>query len=190
MAIYGLDLQIVWIVWASDTSWAHEDLCLYIGVARVLAIHRSSSIWRINLFILICLHDLIKYCFACLVWLELSFVVHLQTGDKREVLHFHYTTWPDFGVPTSPTAFLNFLKEVREAGALSPEVGPAVIHCSAGIGRSGTFCLADSCLVMVRNGLYKILLTYCSLHWLRYISLAFGSAFGRRAPKRYRKPKG
>lgn len=81
-------------------------------------------------------------------WLEIE---DMATGDKREVLHFHYTTWPDFGVPSSPTAFLNFLKVVREAGALSPEVGPAIIHCSAGIGRSGTFCLADSSLVMIEK---------------------------------------
>ncbi|KAK7114664.1 tyrosine-protein phosphatase non-receptor type 2-like isoform X2 [Littorina saxatilis] len=81
-------------------------------------------------------------------WLELE---DMATGDKREVLHFQYTTWPDFGVPTSPTAFLNFLKVVREAGSLDSDVGPAIIHCSAGIGRSGTFCLVDSCLVLIEK---------------------------------------
>ena len=72
------------------------------------------------------------------------------------MIHFHYTTWPDFGVPTSPTAFLNFLKVVREAGALEADVGPAVIHCSAGIGRSGTFCVVDSCLVLVSDELLPL----------------------------------
>ncbi|XP_071091883.1 tyrosine-protein phosphatase non-receptor type 1-like [Haliotis cracherodii] len=75
----------------------------------------------------------------------------MQSGERREVLHFHYTTWPDFCVPASPTSFLNFLSAVREAGALDTEVGPAVIHCSAGIGRSGTFCLVDSCLVLIEK---------------------------------------
>lgn len=72
----------------------------------------------------------------------------LETGNQRKVIHFHCTTWPDFGVPQSPTAFLRFLNAVRASGALEQE-GPAVVHCSAGIGRSGTFCLVDSCLVMV-----------------------------------------
>lgn len=72
-----------------------------------------------------------------------------QTGEKREIHHFHYTTWPDFGVPESPASFLNFLFKVRESGALGMDHGPAVVHCSAGIGRSGTFSLVDSCVVLV-----------------------------------------
>jgi len=73
----------------------------------------------------------------------------LENNDSREILHFHYTTWPDFGVPQRPTAFLRFLADVRKSGALDQNVGPPVVHCSAGIGRSGTFCLVDTCLVLV-----------------------------------------
>lgn len=75
----------------------------------------------------------------------------MQTSETREILHFNYVTWPDFGVPTSPTAFLNFLMAVRESGGLEPDSGPCVVHCSAGIGRSGTFCLVDSVLVIIEN---------------------------------------
>nr|XP_048676610.1 tyrosine-protein phosphatase non-receptor type 1 isoform X2 [Caretta caretta] len=73
---------------------------------------------------------------------------NLTAQETREILHFHYTTWPDFGVPESPASFLNFLFKVRESGSLSPEHGPIVVHCSAGIGRSGTFCLVDTCLLL------------------------------------------
>ncbi|CAG0879893.1 unnamed protein product [Cyprideis torosa] len=72
-----------------------------------------------------------------------------EDKTTKEVFHFHYTTWPDFGVPESPAAFLAFLDSVRRSGALSPDVGPCVVHCSAGIGRSGTFCLVDSALVLL-----------------------------------------
>ncbi|XP_016317453.1 tyrosine-protein phosphatase non-receptor type 1-like [Sinocyclocheilus anshuiensis] len=74
---------------------------------------------------------------------------NLSTQETREILHFHYTTWPDFGVPESPASFLNFLFKVRESGCLSLEHGPVVVHCSAGIGRSGTFCLVDTCLLLM-----------------------------------------
>ncbi|KAI0223498.1 Tyrosine-protein phosphatase non-receptor type 1 [Lamellibrachia satsuma] len=74
-----------------------------------------------------------------------------RTREKKQVLHFHYLTWPDFGVPDSPTEFLNFLMAVRKSGALEADVGPPVIHCSAGIGRSGTFCLVDTCLLLIER---------------------------------------
>ncbi|XP_068612066.1 tyrosine-protein phosphatase non-receptor type 2a [Brachionichthys hirsutus] len=79
-------------------------------------------------------------------------VLELQnttTGESREIYHFHYTTWPDFGVPESPASFLNFLLKVRESGSLGREHGPSVVHCSAGIGRSGTLALVDTCLVLM-----------------------------------------
>ncbi|KAK0180769.1 hypothetical protein PV327_003119 [Microctonus hyperodae] len=81
----------------------------------------------------------------------------METMESRNILHFHYTTWPDFGVPQSPTAFLRFLVDVRSSGALDINVGPPIVHCSAGIGRSGTFCLVDTCLVLIEeNGLNSV----------------------------------
>lgn len=67
------------------------------------------------------------------------------------ILHFHYTTWQDFGVPQSLEAFYKFLNVVRASGVLEPDVGPTVVHCSARIGRSGTFCLVDTILMTVCN---------------------------------------
>ncbi|XP_062848308.1 tyrosine-protein phosphatase non-receptor type 2a [Trichomycterus rosablanca] len=74
---------------------------------------------------------------------------NIKTGERRDIYHFHYTTWPDFDVPESPASFLNFLFKVRESGSLELDNGPAVVHCSAGIGRSGTFSLVDTCLVLM-----------------------------------------
>lgn len=76
---------------------------------------------------------------------------NINTSETREIYHFHYTTWPDFGVPESPGSFLDFLFEVRSSGSLGPEYGPSVVHCSAGIGRSGTFSLVDTCLVLIEK---------------------------------------
>lgn len=72
-------------------------------------------------------------------------------GETREIFQFHYTTWPDFGIPSSPNDFLRFLKMVRDSGAMDQSVGPVIVHCSAGIGRSGTFCLVDCCLTMLER---------------------------------------
>ncbi|XP_063088083.1 tyrosine-protein phosphatase non-receptor type 2 isoform X2 [Cavia porcellus] len=77
---------------------------------------------------------------------------NINSDETRTISHFHYTTWPDFGVPESPASFLNFLFKVRESGSLDPDHGPTVVHCSAGIGRSGTFSLVDTCLVLMEKG--------------------------------------
>ena len=53
--------------------------------------------------------------------------------QKRAVMtvhHFHYTSWPDHGVPESPDSFIKFMVCVQESGVL--DVSPAVVHCSAG----------------------------------------------------------
>uniref|UniRef100_A0A2H6NAM7 Tyrosine-protein phosphatase non-receptor type n=2 Tax=Micrurus carvalhoi TaxID=3147026 RepID=A0A2H6NAM7_9SAUR len=94
----------------------------------------------------------------------------IDTGESRIILHFHYTTWPDFGVPESPASFLNFLFKVRESGSLSSEHGPAVIHCSAGIGRSGTFSLVDTCLIVMekRNDPFHVDIKQILLNMRKY----------------------
>ncbi|XP_020294852.1 tyrosine-protein phosphatase non-receptor type 1 isoform X2 [Pseudomyrmex gracilis] len=84
-------------------------------------------------------------------------ITDMESNQSREVIHFHYTTWPDFGVPQCPTSFLRFLRDVRCTGALDQSVGPPIVHCSAGIGRSGTFCLVDSCLLLIeKQGLNSV----------------------------------
>nr|XP_023658787.1 receptor-type tyrosine-protein phosphatase alpha-like isoform X2 [Paramormyrops kingsleyae] len=76
-----------------------------------------------------------------------------QVGDvsgkksQRPVTQFHFTSWPDFGVPFTPIGMLKFLKKVK---ACNPQyAGPIVVHCSAGVGRTGTFIVIDAMLDMM-----------------------------------------
>lgn len=68
----------------------------------------------------------------------------MQSGSKEEriVKQFHYTTWPDFGVPEHPTPVLRFTRRILASD--QQDAGPIVVHCSAGVGRSGTFITLHS----------------------------------------------
>ncbi|NWV80996.1 PTN11 phosphatase, partial [Dasyornis broadbenti] len=61
----------------------------------------------------------------------------------RMVRHFQYLSWPDHGVPTEPGGVLSFLEQVNQAHHSIPGSGPIVVHCSAGIGRTGTIIVID-----------------------------------------------
>lgn len=82
-------------------------------------------------------------------------------SQMREITQVHYTSWPDFGAPAQPSQVLAL---VELCGKLSngpvigentsdskPENRPVLVHCSAGCGRTGTFCTIDSVLDMLRK---------------------------------------
>ncbi|XP_034045243.1 receptor-type tyrosine-protein phosphatase S-like isoform X10 [Thalassophryne amazonica] len=64
------------------------------------------------------------------------------SNEKREVRHFQFTAWPDHGVPEHPTPFLAFLRRVKACNP--PDAGPMIVHCSAGVGRTGCFIIIDA----------------------------------------------
>ncbi|XP_049281385.1 tyrosine-protein phosphatase non-receptor type 9 isoform X2 [Anopheles funestus] len=82
---------------------------------------------------------------------------NIKTDEVRCVSHWQFTSWPDYGVPSSAKAMLNFLQRAREKQAEMvqclgdlwaghPRGPPIVVHCSAGIGRTGTFITLDICI--------------------------------------------
>nr|XP_046234726.1 receptor-type tyrosine-protein phosphatase beta isoform X2 [Scatophagus argus] len=64
----------------------------------------------------------------------------------RVLRHFHYTVWPDHGVPESTQSLIQFVRTVRDYVDRSPSTGATIVHCSAGVGRTGTFVALDRVL--------------------------------------------
>uniref|UniRef100_A0A8C3E1I0 Tyrosine-protein phosphatase non-receptor type n=1 Tax=Corvus moneduloides TaxID=1196302 RepID=A0A8C3E1I0_CORMO len=72
----------------------------------------------------------------------------------RLVRHYQYFSWPDHGVPNEPGGVLSFLEQVNRAQRSIPGSGPIVVHCSAGIGRTGTIIVIDILVDIIhRQGL-------------------------------------
>jgi len=68
----------------------------------------------------------------------------------RAITQIQYVGWPDFGVPDTPLAVLKVI-ELAHAYNVPVSAGPMVVHCSAGCGRTGTFCVIDSVLTEIKN---------------------------------------
>ncbi|NP_001167468.1 protein tyrosine phosphatase non-receptor type 6 L homeolog [Xenopus laevis] len=73
-----------------------------------------------------------------------------STEKPRDIHHYQYLTWPDHGVPANPGGVLSFLEEVNCMQESMPKAGPIVVHCSAGIGRTGTIIVIDMLLDLIQ----------------------------------------
>ncbi|XP_029909442.1 receptor-type tyrosine-protein phosphatase beta isoform X1 [Myripristis murdjan] len=74
-----------------------------------------------------------------------------QLNYSRLVRQFHYTVWPDHGVPETTQSLIQFVRTVRDYINRTPGSGPTVAHCSAGVGRTGTFIVLDRVLQQLDN---------------------------------------
>ncbi|KAM6133253.1 receptor-type tyrosine-protein phosphatase eta [Phoenicopterus ruber ruber] len=77
-------------------------------------------------------------------WTIREFTVEKSNTPERHTVHqFHFTSWPDHGVPETTDLLINFRHLVREYRSQNPIDSPTLVHCSAGVGRTGTFIAID-----------------------------------------------
>ncbi|KAL0129795.1 hypothetical protein PUN28_001802 [Cardiocondyla obscurior] len=85
-----------------------------------------------------------------------------EFSESKRIYHYHFQAWPDHGVPSDPGCVLNFLHDVNArqesiAASLAQKdqdessIGPILVHCSAGIGRTGTFIVIDMILDQIKH---------------------------------------
>lgn len=86
-------------------------------------------------------------------WTEREFI--LTKGEtSRRIKQYHFTVWPDNGVPSSLEPLVKFVRQVRFEMNRFLDRGPTIIHCSAGVGRTGTFVGYDRLLQDYENKSY------------------------------------
>ncbi|XP_049429858.1 receptor-type tyrosine-protein phosphatase eta [Epinephelus fuscoguttatus] len=81
-------------------------------------------------------------------------IKNVKTAETRSVRHFHFTAWPDHGVPQTTELLISFRHLVREHMDQYSRHSPTVVHCSAGVGRTGTFIAIDHLIFQIEREYY------------------------------------
>ncbi|XP_067357782.1 receptor-type tyrosine-protein phosphatase eta [Channa argus] len=92
-------------------------------------------------------------------------IKNVKTAETRSVRHFHFTAWPDHGVPETTELLISFRHLVREHMDQFSKHSPTVVHCSAGVGRTGTFITIDRLIFQIERE--NIVDVYGIVHDLR-----------------------
>ncbi|MBN3325081.1 PTPRJ phosphatase, partial [Atractosteus spatula] len=92
-------------------------------------------------------------------------IKNTKTAETRNLRHFHFTAWPDHGVPETTELLISFRHLVREHMDQFSRNSPTIVHCSAGVGRTGTFIAIDTLIYQIeREGIVDV---YGIVHSLR-----------------------
>ncbi|XP_059191053.1 receptor-type tyrosine-protein phosphatase eta isoform X2 [Centropristis striata] len=92
-------------------------------------------------------------------------IKNVKTAETRSVRQFHFTAWPDHGVPQTTELLISFRHLVREHMDQYSRHSPTVVHCSAGVGRTGTFIAIDHLIFQIERE--NIVDVYGIVHDLR-----------------------
>lgn len=84
-------------------------------------------------------------------------IKHKTLNLVKKCFHIQYIDWPDYGIPDNVQIFVDFIRKVQKIEQnkniykLNDEFPPICVHCSAGIGRSGTFILVDTIIKQIEQ---------------------------------------
>nr|XP_005986138.1 PREDICTED: tyrosine-protein phosphatase non-receptor type 11-like [Latimeria chalumnae] len=102
----------------------------------------------------ICVKNLEEHTAQDYIQRKLEIMWTGRNEPPRHIWHYQYLSWPDHGVPNEPGGVLSFLDQVNRTQQSILHTGPIIVHCSAGIGRTGTIIVIDILIdIIERQGL-------------------------------------
>ncbi|XP_053343530.1 tyrosine-protein phosphatase non-receptor type 3 [Clarias gariepinus] len=96
-------------------------------------------------YLQVCCHS--EECNLAYVTRKLT-LTHTQLGEQRSITHLQYVAWPDHGVPEESSDFLDFVQAMRSKRR---DTEPLMVHCSAGIGRTGVLITMETALILMER---------------------------------------
>ena len=124
-------------------------------IKRVLLVYRADDVC---FFVFSFFASLFTPFLRLVMCLSCSFLLNKQTEllHPHRVVQLQYPKWPDHGVPSDAKAIRGMIDEVERERASDPNPSrPIVVHCSAGLGRTGTFCAIHQIIMQMRRAVQK-----------------------------------
>lgn len=107
---------------------------------------------------------------------EVRMLTLICNNETRYLYHYWYTAWPDHNLPGNPDALIQFVKQIENIKNNNEEVkkSPILVHCSAGVGRTGCFLAIKIGIKQIDNeALIDIVRIVCNLRKERYILIFY-----------------
>lgn len=116
--------------------------------------------------ITVCHVDETRYSDYLIRNLKISRKVGMKDQEERQIIQYHYLVWKDFMAPEHPNGIIKFIKRINEVYTI--DKGCILVHCSAGVGRTGTLVALDCLLQQLKEeGQVSIFNTICDLRHQR-----------------------
>uniref|UniRef100_A0A3B4H055 protein-tyrosine-phosphatase n=2 Tax=Haplochromini TaxID=319058 RepID=A0A3B4H055_9CICH len=131
-------------------------LKLCVSNSHILSSNLSQQIWVLEGVLCV---------LGIMTSVSLSVCMHQCGEEERTLRQYWYTSWPDQKTPDKAPPLLELVQEVERAREEAlPSSGPIIVHCSAGIGRTGCFIATSIlCKQLRTEGVVDILRTTCQL---------------------------
>ena len=134
---------------------AHHAFALYVGTCNIICTHTHT------------IHTLKIHTPPLKICNDFSMKAEeAPLPPALTVHHYHFTDWPDRGVPSSPSTLLHLLHHIHTThpslftpshNSLPTESPPPLLaHCSAGVGRTGTLLAVHRLLEQVKAGAKRV----------------------------------
>jgi len=153
--IYGHKFDMCWLHYRTE---AHAESKLTTCWRYSVTVERGTSHVSETVLVTIWLNEqwIFQADFRYCRWSCVTSFLFLQTEEERHISHMQYLAWPDHGVPDDSAQFLEFTQRVRKARVGMVE--PTMVHCSAGIGRTGVLILMETamCLIEANEPVYPL----------------------------------
>lgn len=153
------ETEVLVIVMACNEREAGKYKCEPYWPCNTDEQQQYGNITGIDTLVLISSINLVDFSVTHIKWRQVcpDFLVRTfkvcADDEERTICQFHYTTWPDHGVPSSVHPIIELVRLMRDVQ--STESRPILVHCSAGCGRTGTICSIDYVWALLRTGKLK-----------------------------------